>query len=100
MRRPPGCCARCWNEPGRPRRSLKWLDSEIQSQSAGDMFVCICNAITESQIREAAGRGVATLDELREQLSVARQCGACSEHAASVLREHCARETGDVALAG
>ena len=35
------------------------------------MYVCICNAVTEREIRQAVGLGVTTLKELREGLGVA-----------------------------
>ena len=41
------------------------------------MFVCLCNGITESQIRAAASTGISTLEELTDRLGVASQCGQC-----------------------
>ena len=51
------------------------------------MYVCICNGITDKQIRAAVDRGVASLQELQDELGVASQCGSCAEHALSMLRE-------------
>lgn len=51
------------------------------------MFVCLCNGITESQIRAAASTGVSTLEELTECLGVASQCGQCGAMAQAVLEE-------------
>ena len=51
------------------------------------MYVCICNAVTDKQIRRAAARGVDNLYELREHLGVASNCGSCADQARSILNE-------------
>ena len=50
------------------------------------MYVCICNAITDKQIRRAAKNGVDNLYELREHLGVASNCGSCADQAQSILQ--------------
>lgn len=51
------------------------------------MYVCICKAVTDKQIRRAAAGGVDNLYELREQLGVAAGCGSCAQTAQSILDE-------------
>jgi bacterioferritin-associated ferredoxin len=51
------------------------------------MYVCICNAITDKQIRRAAKNGVDNLYELRDSLGVASTCGSCADQARSILQE-------------
>ena len=51
------------------------------------MYICICNAVTDKQIRRAAASGVDTLYELRDALGVASCCGSCADEAESILRE-------------
>ena len=51
------------------------------------MYVCICNAITDKQIRHAAESGVRDLWGLQAELGVATQCGSCKEQASSIIRE-------------
>ncbi len=51
------------------------------------MYVCICNAITDKQIRQAADAGVRDLWQLQAELGVASNCGSCKEHASEILRE-------------
>ena len=51
------------------------------------MYVCICNAITDKQIRKAAESGVEDLWELQRELGVATGCGACKEMASQILLE-------------
>ena len=50
------------------------------------MYVCICNAVTESQIRAAVDAGHDSLKALREHLGVANECGRCARCAADVLK--------------
>jgi len=51
------------------------------------MYICICKAVTDKQIRRAAARGVDNLYELREELGVAAGCGGCADAAQSILDE-------------
>ena len=51
------------------------------------MYVCVCNAITDKQIRRAARNGVSTLYELRGTLGVAAGCGSCARTAEDILDE-------------
>jgi len=51
------------------------------------MIVCVCNNISERQIRRAVDRGVATMPQLREELGVGTCCGKCHACAKTVLRE-------------
>ncbi len=51
------------------------------------MFVCICNGITEGQIRAAIEEGACSVHELGARLGVASGCGCCAEFAASLLSE-------------
>jgi bacterioferritin-associated ferredoxin len=52
------------------------------------MYVCICNAITDTQIREAAERGVRDLWQLQKKLGVASNCGKCKQEAVQILNEN------------
>ena len=49
------------------------------------MYVCICQAVTDRQIREAALGGARTLKDLRRDLGVTRDCGRCASCARSCL---------------
>lgn len=49
------------------------------------MFVCICNAITDHQIKETVAAGASSLDDLQAQLGVATCCGCCKDLASSFL---------------
>ena len=52
------------------------------------MYVCICNAITDKQIRSAAEQGATDLWALQSKLGVAAGCGSCKEVASEILAEY------------
>jgi len=56
------------------------------------MYVCVCNAVTDAQIRACARNGARTLAELRQRLGIATGCCRCASVARALLREH--RESG------
>lgn len=51
------------------------------------MYVCICQAVTEKQVREAVEQGVHSMSALREHLGVASECGKCARCAHGILKE-------------
>jgi bacterioferritin-associated ferredoxin len=51
------------------------------------MYVCICNAVSDGEIRQAVRLGATSLKDLREGLGVATNCGKCVSCAKAVLRE-------------
>ncbi len=51
------------------------------------MYVCICNAVTDKDIRKAAKAGMTSLAALQEELGVAINCGSCADDASEILRE-------------
>jgi bacterioferritin-associated ferredoxin len=51
------------------------------------MYVCLCNRVTDRQIREAARNGCRRLDDLRGRLGVAACCGSCADMAEELLEE-------------
>jgi len=52
------------------------------------MYVCVCNAITDKQIRKAAKAGTTDLRGLQAKLGVASECGSCEEAASAILAEY------------
>lgn len=64
------------------------------------MYVCVCKAVTESHIHQAAREGARTLKDLRRELGVSSECGRCAGCARSCLREaHCAEAGCEAELA-
>ncbi len=51
------------------------------------MYVCICNAITDRDIRDAARSGVNSMEALGASLNVATCCGNCRDCAREVLHQ-------------
>jgi len=51
------------------------------------MYVCVCKAVTDRQIRQAAADGARTLKDLRRELGVTRDCGRCASCAHECLKE-------------
>ena len=48
------------------------------------MYVCICNGITDHQIRDAVADGATSMNDLQQNLGVASCCGRCSDCARGV----------------
>ena len=51
------------------------------------MYICICNAITEREVKACVARGVSSLEELAASLGVGAGCGRCRDCAAEILQE-------------
>lgn len=51
------------------------------------MYVCICNSVTDRQIREAREKGARSIEALGRELKVATCCGRCAECAEKILCE-------------
>jgi len=49
------------------------------------MYICVCHAISDRQIREAVDRGAGSLYEVQAQLPVASCCGRCEDSAREVI---------------
>lgn len=56
------------------------------------MYVCVCNAVTERQIAQAAAEGVTRMRELRCQLGVTADCNRCARCAHQCLRSALAEQ--------
>lgn len=60
------------------------------------MIVCLCNNISDREIRQAVDSGLRTMAELKRDLGVATCCGQCHACAKEVLDEHSAATLGAV----
>ena len=49
------------------------------------MYICVCNAITERQVRASVDAGATSLSDLQFELGVATCCGCCAATAAEYL---------------
>jgi len=59
-----------------------------------DMYVCICQAVTERQVLEAARNGLRSVKALKEHLGVAADCAKCARCAHRLLHD-CLKCQGD-----
>lgn len=51
------------------------------------MYICICNAVTDREIRQAVALGAQSIEDLRDGLGVASRCGKCMSCAHQLLVE-------------
>ncbi len=56
------------------------------------MFVCLCKAVTDHDIRNAVESGVSSFDELKDELEVGTNCGQCACEAQSIFDDKIASE--------
>lgn len=51
------------------------------------MYVCVCKAVTDNDIRRAADGGVKNLRQLSRETGCSSQCGQCAKMARSILSD-------------
>lgn len=51
------------------------------------MYVCLCNSVTDHDIRSAITEGCRSVPALCARLGVATRCGQCRTHTQELLRE-------------
>jgi bacterioferritin-associated ferredoxin len=49
------------------------------------VFVCICHAVTESDVRAAVDAGDRTAEDVAERTSASTGCGTCTERLCAVV---------------
>ncbi len=59
------------------------------------MYVCICNSVTDSQIRQAVEGGARSLRDVKQHLNVASQCGKCGQCALRIIRDQIVSSEAD-----
>lgn len=57
------------------------------------MIVCVCNNISDREIRQAIDLGISSVAELHRELGVGTMCGTCVSYAREVLNEHLESKT-------
>lgn len=64
------------------------------------MYVCLCQGVTDGQIRDAIYDGCCSYRDVRETLGVASQCGKCACLAKQLVRDTLGElQTAQTALA-
>lgn len=56
------------------------------------MYVCLCHAITDTQIKNAVSQGDSSLADVKKRLGVANQCGKCARMAVQIIQNQLDRE--------
>lgn len=58
------------------------------------MYVCVCNAITDREVREAVSKGAKSLRQLRAALPLGSNCGRCIESVREIVADQAGQSTG------
>jgi bacterioferritin-associated ferredoxin len=58
------------------------------------MYVCLCNALTDTQLRQAASKGAPSVSAVYAGCGCQAQCGCCVATVLSILREERAAQPG------
>ena len=77
-----------------PQRSKADIMRTILINDLTTMYVCICNAVTDREIRSAVELGARSLADLQSTLGVATCCGRCADCASGIVRDACAQSSG------
>lgn len=56
------------------------------------MYICLCNAVTDSQIKSAIEEGHESLRSLKRELCIGKQCGKCIPDVMNILSESIASQ--------
>lgn len=49
------------------------------------MYVCICRAVTDTELRSCIAAGARTLDDVGDACGAGTGCGSCVEHVDALL---------------
>jgi bacterioferritin-associated ferredoxin len=60
------------------------------------MYVCLCKAVTDSDILDAVNGGVRTMRQLARQTGCSSNCGRCAVTAAEILGSATAQGQGQL----
>ena len=63
------------------------------------MFVCLCKAITDHEIRDAVDQGVTSFADMQSHLNVSTVCGGCSCEVKLVMEKKLKAECGSRPIA-
>ena len=62
------------------------------------MYVCICHAVTDKDIRKAVDGGACSLFDVQNELPVGSCCGRCADTAEAVVDEHLSTRRREYAM--
>ncbi|GAA4064677.1 MULTISPECIES: (2Fe-2S)-binding protein [Actinomadura] len=59
------------------------------------MYVCICHAVTEDDVRGCLAQGACTAREVRAACGMKPGCGACTKRLYGLIRQHGPESDGE-----
>lgn len=62
------------------------------------MYVCVCKAVTESDINKAVKDGANCMRHLQSKLGVSKECGSCHCEVAACLQRSLEKDMGSIDL--
>ena len=63
------------------------------------MYVCLCRAVTDGQIRNSIENGASSFREVRDELDLGTCCGRCVPEARALIDQTLAEIAGRIAVA-
>ena len=63
------------------------------------MYVCLCRAITDRQVRESVENGASTFREVRDELNLGTCCGRCVPESRTLIDETLAKIATRISVA-
>lgn len=51
------------------------------------MYICLCQAVTDHDIKASVNAGAESLDDVQATLPVALNCGTCRDSAEAIIKE-------------
>lgn len=63
------------------------------------MYICLCRAVTDHQIRESVEQGASSFREVREELDVGTCCGRCVPETRELIDQTLSEIAGRISVA-
>ncbi|ONG38719.1 regulatory or redox protein complexing with Bfr in iron storage and mobility (BFD) [Alkanindiges hydrocarboniclasticus] len=63
------------------------------------MYICLCRAVTDRQIRESVENGASSFREVREELDVGTCCGRCVPETRELIDQALSEIAGRISVA-
>jgi bacterioferritin-associated ferredoxin len=64
------------------------------------MIVCVCNGISDRDVKTAIKNGMSSVEQLSANLGVANGCGCCRETCSDMIAEHACSGGGCSSILG
>ena len=63
------------------------LYDPLAPRGAPGLYICLCNALTDTDVQQAAEQGACRPREVYEACGCVAQCGSCTKQILALLRE-------------